>query len=157
MTNYLLVCWHLAKMRNTINTLCLLYKASKQTLCVGLEGKRVFEKRGKKESRTYAELLQIKWPKEVKPPPVFSHRINTEPLHFTGLKFSHQFFSEAAVISLLNMCQVSLSLIHFLQRSTNLTKPYHWYTGASGNFNTCWKTINSVSSQCARGKSSTAQ
>ena len=51
-TNYLLVCWHLAKMRNTINILCLLYcNVSKQTLCVGLEGQRVFEQQGKKESR----------------------------------------------------------------------------------------------------------
>ena len=41
-------------------------RSSKQMLCVGLEGQRVFEQRGKKESRSYDELLQIKWPKEVK-------------------------------------------------------------------------------------------
>ena len=35
-------------------------------LCVGLEGQRVFEQRGKQESRSFDELLQIKWPKEVK-------------------------------------------------------------------------------------------
>ena len=34
---------------------------------MGLEDKRVFEKREKKESRAYDELLQIKWPNEVKP------------------------------------------------------------------------------------------
>ena len=34
-TNYLLVCWHLAKMKNTINTLCLLYKIFKTNLMCG--------------------------------------------------------------------------------------------------------------------------
>ena len=33
--NYLLVCWHLAKMRNTINTLCLLYKVFKTNVMCG--------------------------------------------------------------------------------------------------------------------------
>ena len=31
------------------------------------EGQRIFEQRGKKESRAYEELLQVKWPKEVEP------------------------------------------------------------------------------------------
>ena len=34
-TNYLLVCWHLTKMRNTINTLCLLYKVFKTNVMCG--------------------------------------------------------------------------------------------------------------------------
>ena len=91
-------------------------RSSKQTLCLGLEGQKVFEKRGKNESRAYDEPLQINWP------PESPHRTLYRTLTFTGLKFSHQIFSEAATISLLNMCQVSLLLIHFLQRSTNLTK-----------------------------------
>ena len=38
----LLVCWHLAKIGNTINTLCLLFKVFKtNVMCVGLERKRV--------------------------------------------------------------------------------------------------------------------
>ena len=41
----------------------------------------------------------------------------------TGLKFSHQIFSEAAAMSLLNIWQVSLLLIHFLQRSTLTKRP----------------------------------
>ena len=34
--------------------------------CVGFEGQRAFEQRGKEESRAYDELLQIKRPKEIK-------------------------------------------------------------------------------------------
>ena len=36
-------------------------------LCVGLEGQKVFKQREKKESMAYEDLLQINWPKEVKP------------------------------------------------------------------------------------------
>ena len=53
-------------------------RSSKQSLCVGLECQRVFEQRGKKESRTYDELLQKSGQKTLSPP-VFSHRINKEP------------------------------------------------------------------------------
>ena len=112
---------------------------SKQTLCVGIEGQRVFKQWGKKESRAYDELLQIKWPKEVKPLLYCLIELIQNP----------NFLPEAAAIFPLNMCQVSLLLIHFLQRPTNLTKRPVLFpiTGTSGNFNTCWKTINSVSSQ----------
>ena len=63
---------------------------------------------------------------------------------FTALKGSHFRF-------LFHFCW----FIFCRDLSTNLTKiykpdsfvPYHWYTGTSGNFNTCWKTINPVSSQ----------
>ena len=87
-------------------------RSSKQTLCLGFEGKRVFGKREKKGSRAYDELLQIKWPKEVKPLLYFLIELIQNPIFFfTWLKFSHQFFSKAAVIALLYMYQVSLSLI----------------------------------------------
>ena len=98
-----LVCWHLAKMRNTINTLCLLYKVFEINVMCGTrsrlksndqepiqlysiswpkhqrgkcthnrdgtktniaqaksQGDSSFEQRGKKESRAYEELLQVK-------------------------------------------------------------------------------------------------
>ena len=141
-TNYLLVCciwqrWGIQLIPSARYT-----RSSKQTLCVGPANKMA-----KQKLRSAC----------------IAHRIDTEL--FTGLKFSHQIFNDVAAISLLSICQVSLLLIYFLQRSTNLTKiyksdcfvPYHWYTGTSGNFNICWKTKNSVSSHCANGKSSTAQ
>ena len=58
--------------------------SSKQTLCVGLEGQRVFKKRGKKESRAYDELMQINWPKEVKPLMYFLIESIQNPNFFTG-------------------------------------------------------------------------
>ena len=114
-------------------------RSSKQTLCVGIGGQRIFKQRGKIKSRAYDDLLQIKWSKEVKTLLYCLIELIQNPI----------FFPEAAAMSLLNMCQVSLLLIHFLQRPTNLTKrPVSFpITATSGNFNICWKTINSVSSQ----------
>ena len=48
-TNYLLACWHLAKMRNTINTLCLLYKVFKiNVMCGTRKAKEYSSREGKK-------------------------------------------------------------------------------------------------------------
>ena len=65
-TNYLLVCWHLAKMRNTINILCPLYKVFKTNVMCGTRSPKSIRTARKKESRACHELLQIKWPQEVK-------------------------------------------------------------------------------------------
>ena len=59
-------------MSDTINTLCPLYNLKvfkTNVIYVGLEAKdkEYSNSEGKKESRAYDELLQIKWPKEVKP------------------------------------------------------------------------------------------
>ena len=66
-TNYLFVYWHLAKMRNKINTLCLLYKVFKTNVMCGTRRPKSIRTAREKERRAYDELLQIKWPKEVKP------------------------------------------------------------------------------------------
>ena len=86
----------------------------------------------------------MNWPKEVKPLLHFLIALIQNPNLFFGLKFLHHIFSEAAAISLLNMCNVSLLLFHFLQRSANLTKrPVSFpitgtlESGTSGNVKTC--------------------
>ena len=48
-TNYLLVCRHLVKMRNTINTLCLLYKVFKTNATCGTRRPEYSNSEGKKE------------------------------------------------------------------------------------------------------------
>ena len=48
-TNYLLVCWHLIKMRNIINTLCLLYKVFKTNATCGTRRPEYSNSEGKKE------------------------------------------------------------------------------------------------------------
>ena len=83
------------------------------------------EKRGQKAQEDF-KTLSAPWYKpqsytELRttpgPPPK-----NYRTLTFYRIEIFASNFSEAAAISLLNMCQVSLLLIHFLQRSTNLTK-----------------------------------
>ena len=98
------VVWHLAKMRNTVNNLCLLYKVFKTNVMCGTRMPKSIRTARKKESRVYDELLQIKWPKEVNPLPYFLIELiqnpNFLPYYNFRIKFSatqqHYFFSVCA-------------------------------------------------------------
>ena len=67
-TNYLFVRWHLAKMGDTVNTLCPLYKVFKtNVMCRTRKTKSIRTAREKKRVGSMTNSCENKWPKEVKP------------------------------------------------------------------------------------------
>ena len=89
MTNYLLVCWQRWWLQLTPSA-CYIRSVKANVMC-GTEGQRVFEQRGKKESRAYDELLQINWPTEVKPLLYFLTKLIQNPNILLDYNFRIQF------------------------------------------------------------------
>ena len=107
---------------------------------------RVFEQRGKKESRAFDELLQVKWPKEVEPLLYFLIELIQNPNFLPDWNFRIKFSSKQQQY-LFSIC----ARFHFcwfifcrdLQIDlTSCFVSYHWYTGTSSNFNTFWNLIS---------------